>query len=236
MKTTSRLSHRNLGTKPWLAFLIASGMAISAHADVVLRGNIGPRVIDDDVIIATNTECTLNGTVINGNVRLQEGARLTSKRGFIEGNVIGQVSSVIDLRAFTRVDGNVQGDGTKTVIVRAGTTVGGDVQVKNSRTRPNSDALLVNLATVKGDIQAQNNSSRLRIIGTKVDGNIQIMENKRGPYRIANNRVKGDLQFFKNRGPGTIVANRVQGNLQSKENVPRPAVSGNIVSGDTEVQ
>ena len=54
-------------------FLLSS---LASHADVVLLGNVGPRTIDDNVVMARNTTCVLNGATITGN---QVGGNLQSK-------------------------------------------------------------------------------------------------------------------------------------------------------------
>ena len=228
-----------LASKPLGAVLAASlllGSASLALADVTLRGTVGPRTIDDDVVIARGTTCVLNGTIIKGNVRVQSGAKLTALGARIIGNVQAFDSNLVSLKQGTRVNGDVQGEGTRSILVLGNTRVGGNVQLTEGSAPTNVDALLVQNAVVSGDVQAEKSSGRLRSLGNAVDGNIQFVENRRGPYAIKNNNVRGDLQFFKNQGSGKIIGNRVGGNLQSKENSPRPVVRRNVVEGSLEVE
>ena len=202
----------------------------AAPADTVLKGNIGARTIDDDVTISANTSCVFNGTIIKGNVRVLRGARLYSNGARIDGNVQADGAFLVDLRKNTRVDGDVQGKGTRTIRVGGRTAVEGNVQLTEGSAGRRADALLVKNASVDGDVQAEKSSGRIRILGNRVGGNIQVVD------QIRRNRTEGDLQFFKNRGKGKIIANTVGGNLQSKENSPRPVVKRNMVEGDLEVE
>ena len=208
----------------------------AAPADTVLKGNIGARTIDDDVTISADTSCVFNGTIIKGNVRVLRGARLYSNGAQIDGNVQADGAFLVDLRKNTRVDGDVQGKGTRTIRVGGRTAVEGNVQLTEGSAGRRADALLVKNASVDGDVQAEKSSGRIRILGNRVGGNIQVVENSTGVYQIRRNRTEGDLQFFKNRGKGKIIANTVGGNLQSKENSPRPVVKRNTVEGDLEVE
>lgn len=212
------------------------GSAALAEADVTLKGVVGARTIDDDVVVARNTTCVLNGTFIKGNIRVLSGAKLVTYRAKVNGNVQAFDAFKVELREFSRIGGDVQGEGTRSVIVRGGTRVGGNVQLTVAAAPSGVNALMVINATVIGDVQAEKGTGRLEVTNNRIDGNLQFVENTRGPYLIRKNRIDGDLQFFKNRGAGTITGNRVGGNLQSKENSPRPTVSGNIVEGSLEVE
>lgn len=217
------------------ACILALGMTSFGNAEEILRGNVGPRIIDDNVAIARNSSCTLNGTVIKGNVRVLGGARLTAFGAKVDGNVQAFGSKLVELKQRTEVKGDVQGEETRTLVVR-GSTVGGNIQLKEGAAIGSAATLLVQNTTIGGDLQAEKSTGRLNAFGNRIDGNLQFVENKRGPYAIKTNRIKGDLQFFKNRGSAIIVRNRVGGNLQSKENGPRPAVRKNLVEGDTELE
>jgi hypothetical protein len=89
---------------------------------------------------------------------------------------------------------------------------------------------------VNGDVQGKGTRSLLVRDGTRVGGNLQFVENRRGPYVMTSKQIDGDLQFFKNRGSGAITGYQVGGNLQSKENSPKPLVRNNRVEGSTEVE
>lgn len=205
-------------------------------ADTRLTGTVGARTIEDNVVIPIDQKAVLNGTTIKGNVRVLRGATLIANGASIDGNVQAFRSVLVDLRQRTQVGGDVQGELTGTVRVRGRSFVGGNVQITQASTPVDVDALLVNAAHVGGDVQAVKSAGRLRALNPSSGGNLQFLENYSGPYRIRDNIIDGDLQFFKNRGSGLISGNIVGGNLQSKENRPRPTVKDNIVHGSTEIE
>jgi hypothetical protein len=237
-KNTSLLS---LPTRILVACALWSGSALLSYGDVTLRGNIGARTINDNVIIPAYAACTLSGTVINGNVRVLAGARLQTKRARVNGDVQALDSFLVDLSQGTTVSGNVQGEGgTRSIVVRGGTRVTGNVELKDGFAPSAVDALLVQSAMVGGNVFAEKTNGRLRVMSSRIDGGVQFVENRRGPFTILSNQVRGDIQFFKNQGTnvinGTIIGNRVGGNLQSKENSPIIVVRSNWVAGAVEVE
>jgi hypothetical protein len=219
-----------------LAGVLLLGTAALASADVRLKGTVGSRTINDNVIIARNTTCVLNGTTIRGNIIVRAGAKLYANGARVTGNVQADNSFLVDLRQSTRVGGDVQGKATRSILVRGGTWVGGNVQLTEGSAGGGVDALLVRDATVVGDVQAEKSGGRLRAIDNRIFGNLQFVENRRGNFVIRDNAVREDLQFFKNLGFGKITGNLVGGNLQSKGNSPRPEVRRNTVEGDLELE
>jgi hypothetical protein len=215
--------------------LVLLGTGGSAAADVILRGTIEGRVIEDNAVVPRGASCVLVNTTIKGNLFVRADARVMSENSAIDGNVQAERSALVDLAQSTVVKGNVQALRTRSVLVRTGTAVDGGVQIVEATAPANVHALLVQDATVKGDVQAEKSSGQLRAVGNAIDGNLQFVENRTGTYAITDNVIKGDLQFFKNKGAGSITGNQVAGNLQSKENSPAPTVSGNVVEGDLEV-
>lgn len=191
--------------------------------------------IDDNVEVPQDTTLTLDNTTIKGNVYVRSGATLYANSARIIGNVQAYNAFLVDLRGSTYVEEDVQGKATRSVIVLGGTRVGGNVQIEEAITPIDVDALVVEGATVDGDVQAQKSSGRLRVKASQIGGKLQFFENRTGLYEIMNNRIDGDLQFFKNQGAGTITGNSVGGNLQSKENSPPPTIEGNTVGGNLEI-
>ncbi len=243
MKPTASLQSRFIPASARLLLVGALwlGTCLAAQADVILRGTVGARTIEDNVVIPAYATCTLNGTVIKGNLRVLAGARLFASGARVEGDVQAFDSFVVDLRQGTSVGGNVQGEGgTRSIVVRGGTQVTGSVQLKAGFAPTAVDALLIQQAVVGGDVQAEQTNGRLRVLSSQIGGALQWVENRRGPYAILSSQIGGDLQFFKNLGTGavmgSIVGNRVGGNLQSKENSPRIVVRNNAVEGSLEVQ
>lgn len=222
--------------RPAAICLIGCFLAGSAAADVILRGTIEGRVIEDNAVIPAGASTILTNTVIKGNLLVRGNARVVSAGSTIEGNVQSDRSALIDIGQSTLVKGNVQALRTRSVFLRTGTTVEGSVQIVESTAPANVHALLVQDTTIKGDLQAEKSSGQIRAIDNDIDGNLQFTENRTGEYAITDNEIKGDLQFSKNKGTGPITGNQVAGNLQSNENTPAPTVSGNVVSGNLEVE
>ncbi len=218
------------------ACLLGCLLTGSAAADVVLRGTIEGRVIEDNAVIPAGASTMLIDTVIKGNLLVRANARVVSDGSTVDGNVQSERSTLVDLGNSTVVKGSVQALRTRSVFVRTGTTVDGSVQIVESTAPADVHALLVQDSTVKGDVQAEKSSGQLRAIGNAIDGNLQFTENRTGDYAVTDNTIQGDLQFFKNKGAGSITGNQVGGNLQSKENTPGPTVSGNTVGGNFEVE
>ncbi|MES2658067.1 MAG: hypothetical protein V4689_05585 [Verrucomicrobiota bacterium] len=219
-----------LGCMVWLGF------ACATFAEVVLSGFVGLRIINDDVVIARNTSCVLNSSVINGKVRLGPGASLLTVRSQITGNVRALHSSRLDLRIFTRVEGDVLGEGARAILMQSGTIVAGNVELADSNTPSGADALLIVDSTVTGRVLATNNSGLLRIGGCGINGNIAFLDNGNGSYLIRNNFIRGNVRYIGNRGAGVIVINRVEGNLLNRENSPPPSIANNIVGGNTVIR
>jgi hypothetical protein len=212
------------------------GSAFPLPADVTLVGTVGPRTINDNVLIARNTTCVLDGTLINGNVRLGKGARLVALRARVVGNVSAPQAAQLDLRLATRVEGDVRGEGTRSIILQTGTVVTGDVQLDDSPAPSGVDALLVVDSTVAGKVLARGNSGRLRIAGCRISGNVALLDNRPGSYLIRANQIGGSIRFLRNRGSGVISVNQVEGNLVSRRNSPDPRIGNNTVDGDIDVQ
>src|SRR5918996_5492548 len=101
-----------------MAMLVAAAATTMALPQVALaeekvcRGTIGAKTLDN-VKVPQGATCTLNGTKVEGTIKVNSGARLEA----IDVNVIG----------------NVQGENARNVIVRGNSRVGGSVQVVQGR-------------------------------------------------------------------------------------------------------
>lgn len=234
--TTSLLPSLTVVRCSILAAAISFAHVFSAGADVTLKGNIGPRVIDDNVIIDRNSSCVLNGTIIKGNLLVKPGARLTAKRARVDGNVQAGRMTRVTIAQRTLVQGDVRGKGTRWLVVKDRSIVEGNVRLQSGSAAPGRAALNLNGAQVFGDVRAETSRGRQIIQKSEIGGNLLLVENNTGPWLLQNNRVTGDLRFFKNSGKSTISGNRVQGNLQATENSPRPVVRNNRVDGSLEIK
>jgi hypothetical protein len=175
--------------KRTMAILVAAAamtMAVPQVAlaeETVCRGTIGDRTLDN-VKVPQGATCTLNGTKVEGTIRVKRGARLEA----------------INIK----VIGNVQGENARNVIVRKNSRVGGSVQVvqgkkaKVAYSKVKKDILyddqsgrgIVRRNNVGGNVQAFQNTGGVRIRGNVIDGNLQCKENNPAPTG-GNNQVDG---------------------------------------------
>lgn len=195
------------------AAMLGSGFALASAApafadDRICRGFIGQRVIDGNVIVPKGADCTLQGTTVKGNVIVRAYADVDIHRA--------------------NIDGNIQSWGAR-IRVRA-STIDGDYQAKGG---PSVNFVRYN--TFGGNIQTEEGVKYLQATHNEVDGNIQHVKSRNA--EILSNRVNGDVQVFENRNTVLKISwNRIKGNLQCKSNYPRPTGGNNTVAGDKEGQ
>lgn len=150
------------------AGLLVLGLLSSAHAgDRVCDGTIGADAIDVDVVIRKGRSCRLQGTRVDGNVKVGSGARL--------------------LASGVSVEGNVQAENVGSVAVTANSEIGGNLQAKQG------DAVQVQATRVDGDIQLFDNRGKLHVRNNTVGGNLQCKSNRLAPTG-GGNRVEGDKE------------------------------------------
>ena len=138
-----------------LGSAVAMALIGTAHAgDVTCSSTLGKQRIDGDVVLRGT--CTLNGTTVDGNVKVYQGGRLTIKNATI--------------------DGDVQADKASSVSVTGG-AVNGNIQVKQS------SSVRISGVRVDGDIQLFDNRGSVRAERNTVDGNLQCKGNtKKGHW------------------------------------------------------
>jgi hypothetical protein len=140
------------------------------------------------------------------NLRVPQGARCTLQRTRVKGTIKVERNGVLSAVG-VRVNGNVQGENARRVAVRS-SRIGGSFQV------------------VQGWSAGLDTS---RVTGTV------LLDENRGPSRVADSRINGDVQVFQNAGAVAIWRNRIGANLQCKQN--RSLTGGrNVVHGKKEDQ
>ena len=101
----------------------------TVHADeTVCRGSLGDEALDN-LRVPPGARCTLDGTRVRGNIKVESDASLVARR--------------------VRVTGNVQAEGARAGSVLSGSTVGGNIQLKQG------EAATVTRVRVEGDIQLE---------------------------------------------------------------------------------
>ena len=163
-----------------LAGVLALTIAVPAGLaeERVCRGTIGATTVHN-LRVPPDATCTLNGTRVEGTVKVESGAKL-----YAEG---------------IRVKGNVQSEGFEVVSLRSGSRVGGSVQLENGQ----SGSLCRVIATrINGDLQFFSNEARMVARDNTILANLQAVSNT-GGLVIANNTISENLQCKQNNPPPT---------------------------------
>jgi hypothetical protein len=168
-----------------LSLLFVLGAPTVALADDFVCTRTVGAVTLDNVVVPDGRSCTLNGTRVEGNIKVLTGATLSASG--------------------VRVDGNIQAEGARAVYVNPGSFVGGSVQIVQG------GAARVDRVTIEGDLQFFENRKALRATRNRIDGNLQAVSNTGGLY-IAQNLIEGSLQCKQNtpppRGGGNIAGDK----------------------------
>jgi hypothetical protein len=135
------------------AVVVGLNVGPAAAEERVCRGAIGAVTVDN-LRVPQEATCRLQGTTVQGTIKVERAGRLTA---------IG-----------VQVIGNVQGEAAASVAM-ARSRVGGSVQVVQSR-----DSQLDRNA-VKGDVQYFGNFGKISITANRIDGNLQCKENQPAP-------------------------------------------------------
>jgi hypothetical protein len=152
------------------------------------RGTIGARTVDN-LRVPQGASCTLEGTTVQGTIKIERRATLVAKD--------------------VRVIGNVQAENAKLVVVKAGSRIGGSVQIVQG------GAARVGRSSVNADILYDENSGPLYVLRNRVGGNVQAFQNN-GGVEIRGNRIDGNLQCKAN-SPAPVGGNNiVQGNKEDQ--------------------
>ncbi len=139
-------------------------------AELSCTGIVGAQSYEQ-IEVPPNATCTLNGTRVDGTIKVGVNATL-------------QANGVI-------VGGNIQAEGAAIVLVSTGSTVGGSIQIKQG------GSATVDGVQVTGDMQLEANGGALSVTANRVGGNIQITQNRGGAI-ITDNQINGNLQCKEN--------------------------------------
>jgi hypothetical protein len=157
-----------------MAVLALVVFAPAAQAEErVCRGTIGGATVDN-VRVPQGASCTLNGTRVEGTVKVERNAKLFANS--------------------VRVKGNVQSEGFRTVYLRQGSVVVGSVQLENGLRDGSGNVLN---SRINGDLQFFSNNARMVARGNTILANLQANQNK-GGLVIKNNRIAENLQCQSN--------------------------------------
>ena len=162
-----------------MAVLASAVFAPAAQAEErVCRGTIGATTVDN-LRVPQGASCTLNGTRVEGTVKVERNARLTANG--------------------ITVKGNVQSEGFKNIVLREASVVVGSVQLENGLSDGSGRVLNTR---INGDLQFFSNEARMIARGNTILANFQANQNM-GGLVIENNRVAENLQCQSNSPPPT---------------------------------
>jgi hypothetical protein len=171
------------------ALVLALVPAQLAHAEErTCRGTLGAITVDN-VRVPQGATCTMQGTHVEGTIKVERNATL-------------RASDV-------HVIGNVQAEGARSVNVTNGSFVGGSIQIVQG------GGALVDSSRINFDILYDENGAKLTARSNRIGGNLQAFQNT-GGVSISRNVIDGNLQCKANRPPPTGGGNIVQGNKEDQ--------------------
>ena len=136
-KVNGRIVTASLSASFFFAMAVVA-LAVFAPAaqaeERVCRGTIGATTVDN-LLVPQGATCTLNGTRVEGTVKVERNATLTASG--------------------IRVKGNVQSEGFKNITLRQNSVVVGSVQLENGLDGGSGRVLN---SRVNGDLQCQSNN------------------------------------------------------------------------------
>lgn len=166
---------RHATMKRLLSSVAVSGLILTAAAAVapgasaderVCRGYIG-KVVVDDILVPRGATCSMYGTRVKGNIKVDSGALLKANKLSVDGNIQTQGHRSIAISG-VRIDGNIQVE------------AGGGASIRTN--------------DVDGDIQVfSNRSGSKNIYDNRVAGNLQCKSNYPAP-KGARNKVQGNKE------------------------------------------
>jgi hypothetical protein len=165
---------------------VVSAAAPAAADDFDCPPNRGAVVIDGNIIVVG--ECRLDGTLVKGNVFVEDEGDLRVEQATIIGNVQSDGARRVRLH-LANVNGDVQLTGIHgppSEVVNS--EVGGTLDIED-----NSSDFLLERNDVDSDLKANYNSSSVVIRGNDIGGNLQCQGNDPPPTG-GNNTVDGNKE------------------------------------------
>jgi hypothetical protein len=167
-----------------MAVLTLALFAPAAQAEErTCRGTIGSTTVDN-LRVPSGAACTLNGTKVEGTIKVENNAKLYANG--------------------VRVIGNIQNEGFQAITVREGSRVGGSVQLKNGQSDGSGKVVSTR---INSDQQFEANEARMVARNNTIFGNLQAVGNT-GGLVISGNTIAENLQCKENNPPPTGGGNK----------------------------
>jgi hypothetical protein len=149
--------------------VLALGPVVSAE-ETTCRGTIGAKRVDN-LRVPQGETCKLNGTFVEGTVKVQRDATLVAKDVRVIGNVQAENARLVKVKEGSKVNGNIQHvQGEAAIIVDS--RIGGTLLFDE-----NDDALAARRNIIKEDLQAFQNTGGVVISNNTIDANLQCKAN-----------------------------------------------------------
>jgi hypothetical protein len=142
------------------ASVLMLGPSASAE-ETVCRGSIGGRTVDN-LRVPQGATCHLDGTRVEGTVKVGRNATLIARDIRVKGNVQAENANII----------YVQGEAARVLDTRIGGRLLYDENERAVEARRN---------IVEGDVQAFQNTGGVVIANNRIDGNLQCKQNNPPP-------------------------------------------------------
>jgi hypothetical protein len=156
--------------------------------DYQCTGSLG-MVTADNLEVPMNAACTLNGTKVEGNIKVYQGATLIAYGVSVSGNLQAQYADKVE--------------------VRQGSYIGGNIQFEDG------GILSVVSVFVGGNLESDYNWGSQTFTGNTIEGDIQVESNS-GGVSIRNNTIYGDLECEDNYPAPTGSGNIVYGDYEGQ--------------------
>ena len=182
-----------------VTLLITLASSASAPAgDTLCTGLLGAVQVDN-LVVPENASCTLNGTIMGGNLTVRKNATLIAYA--------------------VQVSNDLQADNAARVDIYTGSSVGHNLKIVKS------GAVEIQSVDVDNDLQVNENNQAVSVADSTIGHNLKADKNTGGVY-INSNHIDGDLQCKDNDPPPTGSGNIVLGNLEDQcadfDRVPTP--------------
>lgn len=172
-----------------LALQVAFMFGSTVRADdYQCTGSVGGIQVDN-LVVPDHATCTLNGTIVEGNIFVATNATLNAYE--------------------VQVNNDIQADEAARVNVYAGSSVGGNLQVFKS------GAANIQSVDIDNNLLFNENNQSINAANNSVGGNLQAFKNT-GGVSINDNTISGNLQCKENVPPPTGSGNFVSGNMEDQ--------------------
>ena len=219
MKVVSTLLTGGLVVGGLVAVTVPSQAALTTRC----VGTAGAVTVPGDLVVPADRSCSLEGTIIQGNVRVQTGADLLITSGTIEGNLVAQEDAYIDAEG-TTVGGNVVSRGSWGVFMTEGAVAGNYNSPVNA---PRGGFLLGDRTAFDGNVVDRAGTTML--VSSTVAGNVT--GNGNVASDLEDSVIEGNLTIRDTEEGSLLCDSEVYGNADYRNNADAIQIGGAVPWG-----